>query len=100
MQNVCDDGCIKHSSEFSCVCDEGHTVQFNELFVMMQKNRNGEPDEGVCDIQHTVHLDELFGIDEFIADGLPSAVRVCCDMLCPQNIYALCTEEHVYILVT
>ena len=73
MQNVCDDGCIKHGSEFSCVCDE----------------------------RHTVHLDELFTIDEFIADGLPSAVRVCCDMLCLQNIYALCTEEqHIYILVT
>ena len=34
MQNVCDDGCIKHDSEFSCVCDEGHMVQFNELFAM------------------------------------------------------------------
>ena len=28
-QNVCDGGCIKHGSGFSCVCDEGHTVQFN-----------------------------------------------------------------------
>ena len=50
MQNVCDDGSIKHGSEFSCVCDEGHIVQFNELFAMRQKNRNGQPDEGVCDI--------------------------------------------------
>ena len=64
---------------------------------MRQKNRNGQPNEGVCDIQHTVHLDELFAIDEFIVDGLPSAVRVCCDILCLQNIYALCTEEqHIY----
>ena len=29
VQNVCDDGCIKHGSDFSCVCDAGHTVQFN-----------------------------------------------------------------------
>ena len=60
VQNVCDDRCIKHGSEFSCVCDAGHTVQLNELFVMRRHKRNGQPDEGVCDIQHTVHLDELF----------------------------------------
>ena len=29
VQNVCDGGCIKHGSDFSCVCDSGHTVQFN-----------------------------------------------------------------------
>ena len=29
VQNVCNGGCIKHSSDFSCVCDVGHTVQFN-----------------------------------------------------------------------
>ena len=29
VQNVCDDRCIKHGSEFSCVCDAGHTVQLN-----------------------------------------------------------------------
>ena len=29
VQNVCDDGCIKHGSDFRCVCDAGHTVQFN-----------------------------------------------------------------------
>ena len=55
MQNVCDEGCIKHGSEFSCVWDEGHAVQFNEVFAMRQKNRNEQPDEGVCDIQYTVH---------------------------------------------
>ena len=27
VQNVCDGGCIKHGSDFSCVCDSGHTVQ-------------------------------------------------------------------------
>ena len=48
---------IKHGSELSCVCDEGHTVQFNELFAMRKKNGNGQPDEGVCDIQNTVHSD-------------------------------------------
>ena len=29
VQNVCDHGCRKHGSDFSCVCDAGHTVQFN-----------------------------------------------------------------------
>lgn len=29
VQNVCDDGCIKHGSDFGCVCDAGHTVHFN-----------------------------------------------------------------------
>ena len=29
VQSVCDDRCIKHGSEFSFVCDAGHTVQFN-----------------------------------------------------------------------
>ena len=29
VQNVCDDGCIKHGYNFSCVCDVGHTIQFN-----------------------------------------------------------------------
>ena len=64
MQNICNEGYIKHCSYFSCVCDEGHTVQFNELFVMRQNNRNGQPDEGVCDVRHTVHSDELFVISQ------------------------------------
>ena len=54
-QNICDDGCIKHGSDFSCVCDVGHTVQSNKLFATRRNKRNGQPDEGVCDIQHTVH---------------------------------------------
>ena len=29
VQNVCDDGCVKHGSNFSCVYNAGHTVQFN-----------------------------------------------------------------------
>ena len=29
VQNVCDGGAIKQGSYFSCVCDAGHTVQFN-----------------------------------------------------------------------
>ena len=57
VQNVCDDGCIKHGSDFGCMCDAGHTVQFNELFAMRKKNGNGQPDEGVCNIQHIVHSD-------------------------------------------
>ena len=56
VQNVCDGGAIKHGSDFSCVCDAGHTIQFIELFAMRQNKGNGQPDEGLCDIQ----LDELF----------------------------------------
>ena len=64
---------------------------------MRRNKRNELSDEGVCDIQHMVHSDELFVIDEFIVDGLPIVVHVCCDMLCLQNIYALCREEqHIY----
>ena len=62
VQNVCNGGCIKHGSDFSCVCDPGHTVQSNELFAMRQNKIKGQPDEGVCDIEHTVHSDELFVI--------------------------------------
>ena len=71
MRNLYDEGYIKHSPDLSCVCDEGHTVQFNELFAMRQKNRNGQPDEGVCDIKHTVHLDELFVIRQHKRNGKP-----------------------------
>ena len=62
MQNVCDGGAIKHGSDFSCVCDAGHTVQLNELFAMRRNKRSMQPDEGVCDIEHTVHPDELLVI--------------------------------------
>ena len=69
VQNVCDDGCIKHGSGFSCVCDEGQTVQFNELLAMRRNKRNGLPDEGVCDIQHRVHWDELCVIWQHNGNG-------------------------------
>ena len=69
VQNVCDGGAIKHGSDFSCVCDARHTVQFNEMFAMRVNNRNGQPDEGVCDIQHTVHSDELCVIRQHIRNG-------------------------------
>ena len=64
MQNVCDGGDIKHGSDFSYVCDAGHTVDPYELFAMRQNNRNGQPDQGVCDIRHTVHSDEPFAMSE------------------------------------
>ena len=53
------------------MCDAGHTVQFNELFAMMQNNRNGQPDEDVCDIRHTIHSDELFVIRQHKRNGQP-----------------------------
>ena len=48
MQNICDGGDIKHSSDFSYVCDAGHTVDPTELFAMRQNNRNGQPYQCVC----------------------------------------------------
>ena len=41
VQNICDGGAIKHGSNFSFVCDSGHTVNPFELFAMRQNNRNG-----------------------------------------------------------
>ena len=41
--NICDGGHIKHGSDFTCVCDAGHTVDLAELFAMRQNNRNGQP---------------------------------------------------------
>ena len=58
-------------SRGSCVCDAGHTVQFNELFAMRRNKRNGQPDEGVCDTQHTFHSDELFVIRQHKRNGQP-----------------------------
>ena len=46
------------------MCDEGHTVDLYELFVMRQNNRNRQPYQGVCDIRHTVHSDEPFAMSE------------------------------------
>ena len=75
MQNICDGGAIKHGSDFSCVCDPGHTVQSNQLFAMRRNKRNGQPDEGVCDIEHTVHSDELFVIRQHKRNG--HQIKVC-----------------------
>ena len=69
MQNVCDGGDIKCGSDFSNVCDAGHTVDPSELFAIRQNNRNGQPYQGVCDRRHTVHLDELFSIRECNKNG-------------------------------
>ena len=60
MQNVCDGGTIKHGSDFSCVCDAGHTVDSAEPFAMRKNNKNVRPYQSVCDIWHTVHSDEPF----------------------------------------
>ena len=53
------------------MCDEGHTVQFNELFAMRRNKRNGQPDGGVCDTQDKVHSDELFVIRQHKRNGRP-----------------------------
>ena len=70
-ENVCDGGCIKHGSDFSCVCDARHTVQFSQPFAMGRNKRYGQTDEGVCDVHHTVHSDELFVIRQHKRNGQP-----------------------------
>ena len=69
VQNVCDGGAIKHGSDFSCVCDAGHTVNPFKLSAMRQNNRNGRPYQCVCDIRHTVHSDEPFAIRKCNING-------------------------------
>ena len=69
MQNVCDGGCIKLGSDFSCVCDEGHTINPFKLFAMRQNNRNGQSYQYVCDIRHIVRSDEPFAIRECNING-------------------------------
>ena len=69
VQNVCDLGCIKNGSDFSCVCDSDHMVNPFELFAMRQNNRYGQPYQCVCDIRHTVRSDELFAIRECNRNG-------------------------------
>ena len=70
VQGVCDGGCIKHGSDFSYVCDAGHTVDPAELFAMRKNNRNGQPYQCVCDIRHIVHSDELFAMIEVNTNDL------------------------------
>ena len=40
------------------VCYTQNRVHSDELFVIRQHKRNGQPDEGVYDIHHAVHSDE------------------------------------------
>ena len=51
-------------SQIKGVCDIPHAIHSDELFVMRQNNKNGQPDEGVCDIRHIVHSDELFTLSQ------------------------------------
>ena len=44
-----------------------HMVHSDELFVIRQHKRNGQPDEGVCNTRHAVHSDELFALRQRIS---------------------------------
>ena len=70
-QNICDGGCIKHGSDFICVCDAGYKVNPFKLYAMRKNNRNGQPYQCVCDIQHTVPSDELCAIRNCNRNGQP-----------------------------
>ena len=69
VQNICDGGCLKHGSDFSYMCDAGHTVNLFELFAMRQNKRNGHPYQCVCYIRHTVCSDDPFSIKECKING-------------------------------
>ena len=93
-ENVCNGGCFKHGSDFSCVYVPGHTVQSNELFAMRWNKRNGQPDEGVWDIEHMVHSDELFVIRQHKSNGQPD--QGVCDVrhaVHPDELFALRQEN-------
>ena len=59
----------KNGQPYQCVRDIWHTVHSDELCAIRECNRNGQPDQGVCDIRHTVHSDELFLIREENRNG-------------------------------
>ena len=47
-----------------------YSIRFwDELCVIRQHKRNGQPDQGVCDVQHRVHSDELFVIRQENGNG-------------------------------
>ena len=58
-------GGTKETGSQMKVCDIEHMVHSDELFVIRQHKRNGQPDQCVCDVQHTVHSDELFVITQY-----------------------------------
>ena len=62
------------------VCDIQHTVHSDELFVIRQHKRNGQPYQGVCDIWHAVHSDELFALTQENIKRFNLTRCVCCVM--------------------
>ena len=52
VQNVCDDVCIKHGSGFSCVCDEGHTVNPALLTTPRPGNRSRDSCDPIGVVSH------------------------------------------------
>ena len=47
-------------------------IRFNSMNCLRWGGtKKGQPDEGVCDVQHTVHLDELFVIRQHKRHGQP-----------------------------
>ena len=51
------------------MCDVQHTVHSDELFVIRQHKRNGQPDQGVRDVRHADHPDELFALRQENING-------------------------------
>ena len=44
--------------------DIQHTVHSDELFLIRQRNINGQTDQGVCNGGNTVHSDKLFVLSQ------------------------------------
>ena len=69
----------RNGQPYEGVCDVHHTVHSDELFVIRQHKRNGQPDHRcVCDIRHAVHSDELFALRHENRNG--SNEQDVCDM--------------------
>ena len=76
MQNICDDGAIKHGSDFSYVCD---AIITNDDVKTPSKKMQNVCDDGcikhgskfscVCDEGHTVQFNELFAMRQKNING-------------------------------
>ena len=69
MQNICDGGCIKHSSDFSCMCDalitKGDAKKSSKKVQNVCDGGASKHDSDfscVCDAGHTVQLNQPFAM--------------------------------------
>ena len=51
------------------MCDIGHMVHSDELFLISERNRNGSTKQDVCDTWEIADSDELFAMRIYNTDG-------------------------------